>query len=39
MDMQRVLVIGSSGADKSRLSVELGRRPGLPVHHIGQFPQ
>lgn len=32
-----MLVIGPCGAGKSTLSVELGRRLGLPVHHIDQL--
>lgn len=35
--MKRVLVIGPCGAGKSTLSVELGRRLGLPVHHLDQL--
>ena len=35
--MDRVLVIGPCGAGKSTLSVELGRRLALPVHHIDQL--
>lgn len=35
--MERVLVIGPCGAGKSTLSVELGRRLGLSVHHIDQL--
>lgn len=35
--MKRVLVIGPCGAGKSTLSVELGRRLGLPVHHMDQL--
>jgi adenylate kinase family enzyme len=32
--MQRVVVIGSGGAGKSTLAVELGARTGLPVIHL-----
>ena len=32
--MNRVVVIGSGGAGKSTVSVELGRRTGLPVIHL-----
>lgn len=35
--MQRVLVIGPCGAGKSTLSVELGKRIGLPLHHIDRL--
>ena len=34
--MQRVLVIGSPGAGKSTLSLELARRTGLPLIHLDQ---
>ena len=32
--MKRVMVIGSGGAGKSRFSLELARRTGLPVIHL-----
>jgi adenylate kinase family enzyme len=32
--MRRIAVVGCGGAGKSRLSVELGRRLGLPVIHL-----
>lgn len=32
-----MLIIGPCGAGKSTLSIELGRRLGLPVHHIDQL--
>ncbi len=35
--MERVLVIGPCGAGKSTLSVELGRRLSLPVHHLDRL--
>ncbi len=35
--MRRVLVIGPCGAGKSTLSVELGRRLALPVHHLDRL--
>ena len=35
--MRRVLVIGSGGAGKSALSVQLGPVPGLPVVHLGRL--
>lgn len=35
--MERVLVIGPCGAGKSTLSMELGRRLDLPVHHMDQL--
>lgn len=35
--MERVLVIGPCGAGKSTLAVELGRRLGLPVHHLDRL--
>ena len=34
--MQRVLVIGSPGAGKSTLAIELARRTGLPLIHLDQ---
>ena len=34
--MQKVLVIGSSGAGKSHFSTRLGARTGLPVIHLDQ---
>jgi adenylate kinase family enzyme len=34
--VERVAVVGSGGAGKSTLSVELGRRTGLPVIHLDQ---
>ena len=36
-DMRRVLVIGSPGAGKSTLSHTLGRRTGLPLHHLDRM--
>ena len=35
--MKRVLVIGPCGAGKSTLATTLGKRLGLPVHHIDQL--
>jgi len=35
--MERVLVIGSPGAGKSRLATELARRTGLPLIHLDQL--
>lgn len=35
--MRRVVIIGPCGAGKSTLATELGRRLGLPVHHIDQI--
>jgi adenylate kinase family enzyme len=35
--MQRVAVVGSGGAGKSRFSQELGRRVGLPVIHLDRY--
>ena len=35
--MERVLIIGSPGAGKSTLARELGRRTGLPVHHLDRL--
>ncbi len=35
--MERVLVIGSPGAGKSRLATELARRSGLPLIHLDQL--
>ncbi len=35
--MQRVMVIGSPGAGKSRLATELARRTGLPLIHLDQL--
>jgi len=35
--MQRVAIVGSGGAGKSTLAVELGRRTGLPVIHLDQL--
>ena len=32
--VQRVVIVGSGGAGKSRLASELGRRTGLPVVHL-----
>ena len=35
--MKRVAIVGSGGAGKSTLAVELGRRTGLPVVHLDQL--
>lgn len=35
--MDRILIIGPCGAGKSTLSVELGRRLGLPVFHMDKL--
>jgi adenylate kinase family enzyme len=32
--MRRIVIIGPLGAGKSTLAVELGRRLGIPVHHL-----
>jgi adenylate kinase family enzyme len=34
---RRIVVIGPLGAGKSTLAVELGRRLGVPVHHLDQL--
>jgi adenylate kinase family enzyme len=35
--VQRVLIIGPCGSGKSTLAFTLGRRLGLPVHHMDQL--
>jgi adenylate kinase family enzyme len=35
--LRRIVVIGPLGAGKSTLAMELGRRLGLPVHHLDQL--
>ena len=35
--MRRIMIIGSPGAGKSTLAVELGRTLGLPVHHLDRI--
>jgi adenylate kinase family enzyme len=35
--MRRIMIIGSPGAGKSTLAVELGRMLGLPVHHLDRI--
>lgn len=35
--MERILVIGPCGAGKSTLAAELGKKLGLPVHHLDQL--
>jgi adenylate kinase family enzyme len=35
--MQRVAIVGSGGAGKTTLAIELGRRTGLPVIHLDRL--
>ena len=35
--MERVAVVGSGGAGKSRLAIAIGERTGLPVVHLDPF--
>lgn len=35
--MKRIIVVGSGGAGKTMLAIELGRRLGLPVHHLDKL--